>query len=190
MVSFNNQEGLRHMFNVKGHITNFLTNCNLTRNFAILQHIVIPIQQVLDTEDSLDRVHAGFSMALSYYTYPAAQAINEPLKTRVTEYVVKHGIQLGGNSVALVPGQIGYSDQKLQEIDSSAILSQQQGCGLLNKKRIMKEENEDISRYIECPAILAHRILGQWCSYIFCNIRSHECSFYRCSIHSRHGCTK
>ena len=82
-------------------------------------------------------------MALSQYTYPAVQAINEPRKTRVTEYIVKHGIQLGGNSMALLPGQIGYSDQKLQEIDSSVILSQQQGYRPLNKKRIMKEEEEN-----------------------------------------------
>ena len=100
-------------------------------------------QTVLGTDNPLDRVRAGFSMALSYCTYPAVQAINEPLKTKITEYIVKHGIQLGGNSMALVPGQIGYSDQKRQEMDSSVILSQQQGYRLLNKKRIMKEENED-----------------------------------------------
>ena len=49
------------------------------RDFAILQHIVIPIQQILDTEDWLDRVQAGFSMALSHYTHPSLQIDSSPL---------------------------------------------------------------------------------------------------------------
>ena len=41
--------------------------------------------------------------------------------------------------MALIPGQIGYSDQRLQEVDSTVILSQQQGYKLLNKNKIMGE---------------------------------------------------
>ena len=127
------------LYKVKGHITNLYKNYNLTKDYMVLQHIIIPIQKVLDTEDPLDRIHAGFSMAFSYHTYPAVQAISEPLRTRVIEYIVQHGIQLSGNNMALIPGQIGYSDQRLQEVDSTAILSQQQGYKLLNKKKIMGE---------------------------------------------------
>ena len=59
------------LYKVKGHITNLHKNYNLTKDY----------QNVFDTEDPLDRTHAGFSMALSYHTYRAAQAISEPLKT-------------------------------------------------------------------------------------------------------------
>ena len=57
----------------------------------------------------------------------------------VIEYIVQHGIQLMGNSTDLIPGQIAYSDQRLQEIDSAMILSQHQGYKLLNKKIVMDD---------------------------------------------------
>ena len=78
-------------------------------------------------------------MPLNHHTYPAVQTISEPLKTMVIEYIVQHGIQLMGNSTDLIPGQTGYSDQRLQEIDSAMILSQHQGYKLLNKNKVMDD---------------------------------------------------
>ena len=57
----------------------------------------------------------------------------------VTEYIVQHGVRLMGNSTDLIPGQIGFSGQRLQEVDSAMILSQHQGYKLLNKKKIMDD---------------------------------------------------
>ena len=110
---------------------------NLTKDYIILQHIIIPIEKVLNAIDPLDRIHAGFVMALNHHTYSAVQTISEPLQTMVIEYIVQHGIQLMGNSTDLIPEQIGHSDQRLQEIDSAMILSQHQGYKLLNKKKVM-----------------------------------------------------
>ena len=55
------------LYKVKVHITNLYKNYNnnLTKDYMVLQHIIIPIQKVLDTKDPLDHIHAGFSMALS-----------------------------------------------------------------------------------------------------------------------------
>ena len=53
--------------------------------------------------------------------------------------MVQRGIHLYGNNTALIPGQVGYSDQQLQEVDSAVILAQQEGYRLLNKKKITGE---------------------------------------------------
>ena len=52
---------------------------------------------------------------------------------------MQHGIQLCGNNMALIPGQVGYSDQQLREVDSAAILAQQERYRLLNKKKLTGE---------------------------------------------------
>ena len=57
----------------------------------------------------------------------------------VIEHVVQHGIQLMGNSTDLIPGQIGYSDQRLQEIDSAMISRNIKEASCSTKKKGMDD---------------------------------------------------
>ena len=118
---------------VQGHMTNFYQRYNL-----ILQHVVIPMETVLKKYLDLDRAHAALTMALHHYSYAAVQPIAEPLRTIVIQYIVEHGMQLTGSGTILVAGQVGHSE-KLQDIDGTTTLSQQQGYRLLNKKRLLDD---------------------------------------------------
>ena len=46
-------------------------------------------------------------MALHHCSYAAVQSIAEPLRARVIQHIVGHGIQLTGSGATLVAGQVG-----------------------------------------------------------------------------------
>ena len=107
----------------------------------VLQHIVINIEHMLGLEDKLDRKHAGFSMAINQYTYAAIQAVPEPLRARLFHSILENKLQLSGEATILAPGQAGYSDQRMREVDSALILSQHNGYKMMRSKRIQDENN-------------------------------------------------
>ena len=95
----------------------------------------------MGVEDKFDRKHAGFSTAINQYTYAAIQAVPEPLRTRLFHYILENKLQLSGEATILAPGQAGYSDQRMREVDSAVILSQHNGYKMMHSKRIQEENN-------------------------------------------------
>ena len=128
-------------FRIGGDIRNLYRSYNLENGYMVLQHIVINIEQMLGVEDKFDRKHAGFSMAINQYTYAAIQAVPEPLRTRLFHYILEKKLQLSGEATTLAPGQAGYSDQRMREMDSAVILSQHNGYKMMHSKRIQEENN-------------------------------------------------
>ena len=75
-------------------------------------------------------------MALNHHTCPAAQTISEPLKTGHRTHRSTWNTA-DGKQHGLDP----WTDwvQRLQEVDSAMILSQQQGYKLLNEKNVIDD---------------------------------------------------
>ena len=128
-------------FRISGDIRNLYRSYNLENGYMVLQHIVINIEQMLGVEDKFDRKHAGFSMAINQYTYTATQAVPEPLRTRLFYYILENKLQLSGDATILSPGQAGYSDQRMREVDRAVILSQHNGYKMMHSKRIQDEND-------------------------------------------------
>ena len=128
-------------FRIGGDIRNLYRSYNLENGYMVLQHIVINIEHMLSLEDKLDRKHAGFSMAINQYTYAAIQAVPEPLRTRLFHYILENKLQLSGEATILDPGQAGYSDQRVRDVDSAFILSQHSGYKMMHGKRIQDVNN-------------------------------------------------
>ena len=87
----------------------------------VLQHIILNIEQMLDVKDKFDRKHAGFSF----------------------HYILENKLQLAGDATVSAPGQAGYSDQCMREVDSAVILSQHNGYKMMHSKRIQEENNSN-----------------------------------------------
>ena len=85
--------------------------------------------------------HCSFSMAITQYTYASIQAVPEPLRTRLFHYILENRLQLAGDATVLAPGQAGYSDQCMRDVDSAVILSQHNGYKMMHSKRIQEENN-------------------------------------------------
>ena len=128
-------------FRISGDIRNLYRSYNLENGYMVLQHIILNIAQMLGVEDKFDRKHAGFSMAINQYTYAAIQAVQEPLRTRLFHYILENKLQLSGDATILSPGQAGYSDQRMREVDSAVILSQHNGYKMMHSKQIQEENN-------------------------------------------------
>ena len=126
---------------ISGDIRNLYRSYNLENGYMVLQHIILNIAQMLDVEDKFDRKHAGFSMAITQYTYASIQAVPEPLRTRLFHYILENKLQLVGDATVLAPGQAGYSDQCMREVDSAVILSQHNSHKMMHSKRIQEENN-------------------------------------------------
>ena len=128
-------------FRISGDIRNLYRSYNLANGHMVLQHIILNTEQMLDIENKFDRKHAGFSMAITQYTYASIQAVPEPLRTRLFHYILGNNLQLAGGATVLAPGQAGYSDQCMREVDSAVIMSQHNGYKMLHSKRVQEENN-------------------------------------------------
>ena len=62
-------------------------------------------------------------------------------RTRLFHYILENKLQLSGEAIILAPGQAGYSDQRMREVDSAVILSQHNGYKMMHSKQIQKENN-------------------------------------------------
>ena len=125
-------------FRISGDIRNLYRSYNLENGYMVLQHIILSIEQMLDVEDKFDRKHAG---AITQYIYASIQAVPEPLRTRLFHYILENKLQLAGDATVLAPGQAGYSDQCMREVDSAVILSQHDSYKMMHSKRIQEENN-------------------------------------------------
>ena len=128
-------------FRTSADITNLYRSYNLENGYMVLQHIILNIEKMLGVEDKFDRKHAGFSMAITQYTYASIRAVPGPLRTRLFHYILENKLQLSGDATILSPGQAGYSDQRMREVDSAVILSQHNGYKMMHSKRIQEENN-------------------------------------------------
>ena len=80
-------------FRISGDIRNLYRSYNLENGYMVLQHIILNIEQMLDVEDKFDSKRAGFSMAITQYTYASIQAVTEPLRTRLFHYILENQLR-------------------------------------------------------------------------------------------------